>query len=1037
MKSLVNMLGFLRLILFVGSLSFCRTEAGANQKMTVSYPEMYKGNKKGLLRQHRMVGEFLECTYIEHFDPNSQSEGAAGKAYYPGTGRDRSKSRVVSLESIDFSSKIINTLECKSKIIRSWMESINKTLKENMFSVTEVRGWRAMTRPQSLSLEADRILTILENKNSNHLNKVKEAVRAFDEYVSALHEAYSDFKRSEDRLIDASGKEELRTRAQVAVLNLGQKENKELVKFTSLVRRNVEDARESKQLMEKLFLLLSSESCSNRILQSIELVQICYFLLNGLNVLSVFEEQRLQNKFRRDMARRSLIYQSKIEGKTLQKYPKFSNAPNFKDIAESLLSLLKKPTGSKEEAKIKHEFIQSFDEIVGNFGIRCPYFLTSVMKSGNSHSLRDKIFDHNIVKSCKIAWKEISSYLYKEGQIIPSAAIRLALKKALNKHAGTVYIWPRNAVGLYKRIFNRSDFESSFDISDEKRFISTCSETVNSEIGMGTPHAVSLDEISIICFNFFNLLEFYTEQYNYGGKLSLGKDGNQIRATDKHVSVRNLPSKIKAKALDVAFSETTAGVIDFPPFKYNDLDRVVIGILAENFMEACIQRLETVLGKASKYRVSNPQTVCAEAKTILKDYNILSQNPDVIEGSVDIFEQHNILDTSLVLEDTKGGKSDQLDSTGYLKLIQSKLGSLQPRSQPDRDKDMGVSPMKQLDPVKAYNLIRKLHFDWMDQMRSDPRYKGFTDLELKNNSPWNKQIKLWHKLITSELPEVKYAASYLNNRPSRFPLISGDKRGKYKRITPLEELLNEEIDPKYRARYALVENGPFDEQDFYYDDQYDDVQYDQGYDEDSVAAESAQVRGYYIKGKGGRHAKDKRGRYENTYLGKYRRKYYAKQRGKMYQRRGRREGSGYYSGRGIARIIDQPVLVDHAIMIDNAPMIGPSFIDNGCKYDELPLNWGQRATILYENMIRGFKQVKYRGKSGPEGFVDISDICYILERSFKIKKNHFEDISKVNLLECEQWFFSYLSNLWPPFGSEDFKPDIKTLCWESGFRGWL
>lgn len=1046
MKFLTDMFGFwiLSLVYFICSSLVCSTKAGSNQKNSIPHLELSKGNKQGLLRQHRMVGEFLECTYIEHTDPYLQNK-ENDETYYPGTGIDRSKSRVVSLESIDISSKIIKTLECQMNIIKSWKEDINKTLKENLFSVIEVRGWRAMTRPQSLYGEADEILSILENKNSSPLSKVKEAVDAFENYTSELHEAYLEFKDSEDRLKDASTEEERRTRAQVAVLILGQKESKSLFKFTRVVRNNSDDARESRRLMERLYSLLSSESYSNSILQGIELIQICFFLLNGLNVLSVFEEQRLSNKFRRDMYRRNLIYQNKIEEKTLSKYPKFSNSSNFNGILDFLLSTVKKSINTKNESKIKNELIQTFDKIVEDFGIRCPYFLTSILRSGRNYfSKGEEILDDDTVKNCRLAWKEVSLYLYKEGQILPSAAIRQALKKALNKHIKTVYIWPRNAVGLFKKIFNQSDFESSFDISNEKRFISTCSETVNSEIGLGTSHSVSLDEIAIVCFNFFNLLEFYTEQYNYGSQEKLGKDGNPIRETKKNVNISTLPSKIKAKALDVAFSETLAGVMDFPPFKSNDLDRTVIGILAENFIETCIQRVETVLGKSSKYRISNPQTICTEARIILKDYNIISQKSEKIEGELDIFDQFNILDTSLITKTSKS-ESENSDTIGHLKLLQSKLGSLQPKSQPDQSKDIGISPIKQLDPIKAYNLVRKMHLDWMEEMRNDPRYKGFTDLELKNNSPWNKQAKLWHELITPELPEIRYAASYLNGRPSRFPLIPGDKRGKHKKITPLEELLNEDFDPKYRARYSLVENGPFDEQDFYYDDQYDS-------DGDSIAAELAQTQEYYTKKKDGSYIKSKHGSYTKERSGKYIKTSkgdYKKQERRSYIRN---KDLGYYvkelkhSPSGLnqykEQIVVQPIGSDkeyygNLYRSKTSGFANNLYTDNGCKYEELPLLWGQRATTLYENMIKNFKEVKYRGKYGPGHFVSMDDICYILERDFKVKRNYFEDISKVNLLDCQDWFTKYLSKLWPPFGMESIKTDVKTLCWDSGFRGWL
>ncbi|KAJ1613605.1 large membrane associated channel [Cryptosporidium canis] len=1013
--------------------------------MTILQSEMYKGNSKGLLRQHRMVGEFLECTYIEHKDPYSKDNDA--EAYRPGTGNDRSKSRVVSLELIDTPLKITNTLECQESIIRSWIADINKTLKDNMFSVMEVRSWRHMIRSQSLSLEVDQMLTILENKNPDPLKKVKEAVAAFEKYTTELREAYLDFKNSEDKLKDASSDEERRTRAQVAVLNLGQKENKSLAKLTGIVRHNAKEIAEVKRIIEKLFPLLSSESCSNRILNGLELVQICFFLLNGLNILSVFEEQRLQSKFRRDMARRSLIYQNKIEEKTLLKYPRFSNAPNFKEISDFLWSSVKKSTDLKDGNKNKHEFIQKFDEIVGNFGIRCPYFLTSVSKSGDANGLKGReMFDQSIVKNCRLAWKEISSYLYKEGQIVPSAAIRQALKKSLNKHSTTVYIWPRNAVSLYKKIHNSAEFENSFDISNERKFISTCSETLNAEIGFGTVHSVSLDEIAIICFNFFNILEFYVEQYNYGQPEEMRKGGSHIRATNRHVNMKTLPSTIKAKALDLALSGTLDGVIDHPPFKPNDLDRAVVGILTENFVETCTQRLETVLGKASKYRISNPQEICKEARTILKNYNIMSQSPDIVEGSMDIFDQFNILDTSLEL-DINRGKSEELDSAGYSKLIQSKLDKLQQKSISYQSKDVGVSPIKQLDPVKAYNLIRKMHYDWMDQMKSDPRYKGFTDLELKNNSPWIKQIKLWHNLIAPELPEIKYAASYLNNRPSRFPLISGDKRGKQKRITPLEELLSEGIDPKYRARYSLVENGPFEEQEFYYDDQYE------GYDENSVADELAKTREYFIKGKDGSYIKNRKGNYILNRNGSYTKVNRGKYKG--YGGGGRTEHSDtefytsegemeYYSSPDQHReqIIAVPIgsskkSYSNLIKLEGNKFVEGPHIDDGCKGEELPLRWGQRATVLFKNMMMNFKQVRYRGKSGPGGFVTIDDICYIMERDFKVKRNFFDDISKVNLMVCEGWFSAYLSELWPPFSMGKHRLDIKALCWESGFRGWL
>ncbi|EAK90239.1 hypothetical protein [Cryptosporidium parvum Iowa II] len=1024
------------------------TKTESNVKNSLPYLELNKGNKQGLLRQHRMVGEFLECTYVEHIDKNLQD--GKNEDYYPGTGIDRNKSRVVSLESIDISSKIIKTLECQKKIIERWMKDITKTLKENLFSVIEIRSWREMTRPKSLNGEAGEILAILENKNSSPLNKVKEAVEAFEKYITELHDAYSEFRNSEEKLESASTEEEKRTRAQVAVLILGQKENRSLLKFTKIIRNNADDARDSKKLLEKLFPLLSGESYNNRILQALELIQICFFLLNGLNVLSVFEEQRLSNKFRRDMERRNLIYQHKIENKTLSRYPKFSNSPNFKDISNFLLSSVNKSSDAESENKVKVEFIQMFDEITQDFGIRCPYFLTSILRSGKvGHSLKgEELFDLNAVKNCRLAWKEISSYLYKEGQIVPSAAIRQALKKALYKHVKTVYVWPRNALGLFKSLFDRSEFERAFDTSNEKRFISTCSEAINKEIGLGTSHAVSLDEIAIICFDFFNLLEFYTDQYNYGNQENVGRDGNTILATKKYVNINTLPSKIKAKALDVACSRTLVGLIDFPPFKSNDLDRTVIGILTTNFMETCVQRIETVLGEASKYRISNPQTICTEVRNILKDYNMLSQKPENIEGSMDIFEQFNILDTSIVTETSKGA-SKPSDSIEYLKMLQSKLGSLQPSFQSTQSKDIGISPIRQLDPVKAYNLVRKMHLDWMEQMRNDPRYKGFTDLELKNNSPWNKQMKLWHELITPELPEVRYAASYLNNRPSRFPLISGDKRGKHKKITPLEEFLNEDLDPKYRARYPLVENGPFEEQDFYYDDEY----YKHPY-EDSIAAEAAQTREYYIKRKNGSYIKNEKGSYIKERNGKY-----VKINKGDYIKEGRRnyikKDEGYYTKNGEINQHYAAVPVIHGEQITaqlvrpnkeynikayqtrNNALINYSYIDNGCKGEELPLLWGQRATILHENMIKGFKMVKYRGKYGPGHFVSMDDICYILERDFKVKRNYFEDISKVNLMECQKWFTEYLSKLWPPFNMESFKADVKTLCWDSGFRGWL
>ncbi|OII74081.1 large membrane associated channel [Cryptosporidium ubiquitum] len=1047
MKFLTDIFLFwiLSLIYFICSSLVFRTEALSNSRGNIPHLELFKGNKQGLLRQHRMVGEFLECTYVEHIDPTSQEEN--GETYYPGTGTDRSKSRVVSLESIDISGKIIKTLECQKNLIRNWIEDINKTLKGNLFSVIEVRGWRAMTRPQSLYGEADEILTILENKNSSPLNKVKEAVDAFDKYVMELYEAYSEFKNSEDRLKDAQTEEERRTRAQVAVLILGQKENKALVNFTRIVRNNSDDARESKRLMERLFSLLSSESYSNNILQGIELVQICFFLLNGLNVLSVFEEQRLSNKFRRDMERRNLTYQYKIEDKTLSKYPKFSNSPNFKKVTDFLLSTVKKSITTENEKKIKDEFIQIFDKIVEDFGIRCPYFLTSILRSGrDNYFLKgEEMFDYDIVKNCRLAWSEISSYLYKEGQIVPSAAIRQALKKALNKHVKTVYIWTRNASGLFKKIFDQSSFENSFDISNEKRFISTCSETINGEIGLDTPHAVSLDEIAIICFNFFNLLEFYTDQYNYGNQEKLGKDGKTILATKRYVNISTLPSKIKAKSLDVAFSETLTGILDFPPFKSNDLDRTVIGILTENFTETCTQRIETVLGKSSKYRISNPQIICEEARIILKDYNIISQKPEKVEGTMDIFEQFNILDTSLITETTKS-ESENLDAVGHLKLLQSKLGSLQPKSQRNQSKDTGISPIKELDPIKAYNLVRKMHLDWMEQMRNDPRYKGFTDLELKNNSPWSKQMRLWHDLIVPELPEVRYAASYLNDRPSRFPLISGDKRGKHKKITPLEELINEDLDPRYRARYSLVENGPFDEQEFYYDDQYDDV------DGDSIATELAQTKEYYIKTQDGSYIKNKKGSYIKEKDGKYTQinkgdylkkgRSYIKNRDFGYHA----EELDHFNPSGADRygeqIIAQKVKPNkkyfgslHNLGKDHFP--NSLYAGNGCKNEELPLLWGQRATILHKNMIKNFKEVKYRGKYGPGHFISMDDICYIFERDFKVKRNYFEDISKVNLLDCQNWFTKYLSKLWPPFSMESLKTDVKTLCWDSGFRSWL
>ncbi|KAF7459035.1 large membrane associated channel [Cryptosporidium felis] len=977
---------------------------------------MYNGNKEGLLKQHKMIGEFLECTYIEHLNPYSSVNATVITA---GTGWDRSESRVISMETLDSPEKILKILECQKNLLRNWNSDTNRSLKENLFSVIDVKSWREKIRSNSLSLESDRILSILENKNSSPFSKVKEAVIAFEKYVNELIDAYSDFEKSRKRLENNSNEEEIKIRAHVAVTKLGQRENKALVNFTKVVRGNSEEARETKRLMERLLPLLSSEQCANRIMKALELVQICFFLLNGLNILSVFEEQRMSNRFKREMNRRFRSSLSKIEDKTQSLYPKFSKAPNFKEVTKFLMKTVINPADLQKEKQIETKMIGEFDQIVSDFGVRCPYVLTTFIRSGRTASFaqREDLFDQSAVKNCRLAWNEISSYFYREGQILPSAAIRQALKKALNKHHNSVYVWPRKANELYQNIIVQSKFEDNFDTTNEQRFISTCAETVQNEIGIDSFHGVSLDEIVIICFNLFNLLELFTEKYNYGFPEKKGQNGQPIRATKKNVSIKTLPGKLKAGALDIAISQTLAGIIDFPPFKANDLDRAVIGVLAENFMETCSLRLEAVLGKATKYRLMNPQTVCGEALTILKNYNTMSQNPETTKNSMDIFEIFNIIDFSEILNKIQGPeKSDILE---HLNSLRSRVSNQQKSIHSGENKEIEISPINWLDATKAYDLVQKMHLDWMEQMKNDPRYKGLTDLELKVNSPWYKQLRLWNELIKPELPQIRYAASYLNNRPSRFPLISGDKRGKHKRIVPLEELLEEDIDPKYRARYSLVENGPYEYQDFH----YEDVQEYGNSIKESEIEPGIKKSKYHVRGK--KYIKYRDREYEDN--DSRIRNYHEKIENLIHN----------HEISVIPTKVHPKIYVKHQNINFAFGATGEFSIENGCEGEELPKLWGQRATILHENMLNIFRQIKYMKKFGPGHFISIDDLCYILERDFKVKRNYFGDISKVNLIDCVKWFSDYLSKLWPPFTMDSLRGDIKGLCWESGFRGWL
>ncbi|KAH8741636.1 hypothetical protein FG386_003610 [Cryptosporidium ryanae] len=1002
--------------------------------------EMYNGGKSGLLRQHKLVGEFLECTYIVH------TESLDGEVkFVPGTGINRGISRVVSVDEIDNTENKLLSIKCQLKKIEKWSEDISRSLGTNLFTVMEIESWRGEINQKKLTGELEKILMVLENKSSNPVEKVLNSVKAFQKYLNELHEAYSEYKKEEESVKKLVRADDKKYNSQIAAISLGKKENTALIKFLKVIRNNAKDMREMKTLIERLSPLVSSEPCINKVLKGLELVQISFFLLNGLNILSVIEEQRIENRFKRDMIRRNLIIQNEIENKTLSMYPKFSEAPSFEQVLNYLFKTVEKSINEKDKSKVKREMARNFDSMVSNFGIKCPYSLTVITNNGRSiknSNNNAQIFDSNAIKNCRVAWKEISSYLYTKGQIIPFPAIRLAIKKSLDNIRHSVFSWPRNAKELYEKVIVDEKFHYYFDISDEHMFVSTCLDTLQGDIGVKSIHGLSLDDIIIICFNFYNFLEVFVEDYNYGGSTSENeKNSNKtIRATKNHVTMKTLPYLLRARALDSSISTAFPGVIDFAPFSKNDLDRVVIGITSDRFVETCSQRIEQVFGLASKYKVDNPEPICSEALRLLKEYDFMTQNPKNSESFFDIFEQFKILDITYLPNIDKNihGKID------FVKKIHQGLNKTQGKIETaqERKEDHGISPLKRLDVVKTYHLLKELHLQWMEQMRNDPRYKGLTDSELKKNSPWAKQINLWHSLISNDVPEIRYAATYLNNRPSRFPLLPGDKRGKIKEIKPLEEIVNEEINPKFRARYALEEGGFIGEEeeddDFIYDDvKYVEYKLPEGRSEKTLEDELGEnqlfktyrsrssripIDQIYVEDIGGGYGDEILVEKPGKGIVGLKKTFLPPPRGK----------SGFED-----RYMGKEYKFRYKVGISSKNKIPDFELENGCMNEEIPLNWGIRATILYNNMNNLFRNFKYKNKYGPKMFVSIDDICYILEREFKVKGNHFKDVSEVSLIVCFKWFSDYLAKLWGPFGSEGLKNDIKNLCWKSGFRGWL
>ncbi|KAH7650342.1 large membrane associated channel [Cryptosporidium bovis] len=1032
----------LAIILYFGT--FCSVSCETRPKNSNLHFELYSGGRSGLLRQHKLVGELLECTYICHTEA---SEGVT--RFVPGTGIEKSSSRVVNVEEIDNTENKLLSIKCQLEKMEKWSKDISKSLATNLFTVMNIDSWRNEINPKKLTGELEKILLILENKSSNPMEKVLNSVKAFQEYLSELYNAYLDYKMEEENVSRLSKVEEKRSNSQIAAIFLGRKENTALIKLVKVIRSNAEDMKEMKTLMERFLPLVSSEPCINKVSEGLELVQISFFLLNGLNILSVVEEQRIENKFKRDMIRRNLIIQNEIETKTLSMYPKFSDSPNFEQVLDYLFKTVEKSIDEKSRSKLKNEIARNFDLMVTNFGINCPYILTTIIRNGRNTRNVDsgeKLFDSNAIKNCRVAWKEISSYLYTKGQIVPFPAVRLAIKKSLNNVKNSISSWPRNAKNLYEKVIVDEKFYYYFDISNEHVFVSTCLDVLQGEIGVKSIHGLSLDHIIIICFNFYNLLEVFVEDYNYGHNIpENGKNPSKIiRATKKNVTLKTLPYSLRAKALDTSIAMAFPGIIDFPPFFRNDLDRVVIGIMPNRFIETCLQRVDQVFGPSSKYKVEDPEPICSEAMKLLKEYDIMTQNPSNSETSFDIFEQFKILDVTYLPNIDK----NMVNKVDFIKNIHRGLNKTKGKKEiePEGKDDQGLSPLKKLDVVKTYHLLKELHLQWMEQIRSDPRYKGLTDSEIKNNSPWAKQINLWHSLIAKDIPEIRYAATYLNDRPSRFPLFPGDKRGKIKRIKPLEEIVNdEEINPKFRARYALEEGGFIG--DVEEDDEfiYDDVQHEESEPtertREDISEDKSRENQYYDEDH--RKLKKKDAIYASKLYTKddgagYREKLFVEKPGKGVVRL---EKTSHLIPKSKFELKNKYLEAEYQTRYKLGVYTGTKRSDirlkNGCANNKIPLNWGIRATILYNNMNSLFSEFKYKGKYGPGVFISIEDICYILEVEFKVKGNHFKDVSEVSLMVCFKWFNEYLAKLWGPFGSEGLKNDIKNLCWKSGFRGWL
>ncbi|KAL7069302.1 hypothetical protein ACR3K2_02370 [Cryptosporidium serpentis] len=918
---------FLRWLIFSGML-FCYIVHAYNGpqikvKNSMLHTKLYSGDKEGLIRFHQLIGEMLQCTYIIQDDTNSNTS-------------------VMNLNFLDIIENRKKSVSCQISLISKWSEGITKHMEINPYAIIAVDLWHSYAK-NSLNPEIEMLLIRISKMSKNPLEDIQDLLNRYMKYLNKLYRSYEIFESRSANIENLENEDAIKANAEAAVINLGRMEHTALAEFVDICRKKTLEVKEMRESIENLYSLIGDRMYDESLIKAIELTQLSFHLINGLNILGIIEEQKMASRFQRDMNRRFLEIQGKIENNTLAMYPNFKMSPSFNKVVEYLINSVTPQLSPTAKARYNKVLIDNFQYLIPNFGLSCPYFFTEMQhsnsngktKSSSQYKFKDEMFDQNAVESCKVAWKKISSYLYNEGEIVPMAVIRTATKKTLISKVKNVYIWPRHAAELYKIILTDDEFAKHFDTTNEPRFASTCSDSLEKTIGAKTMHGVSLDEIILICFTFYNILLKFLESSQFGNN----KDKKGNRWTINPMVIKTLPLATRGKALDVSIALTIPDSLDNPPFSINDYDRFVIGVSSQNFIATCMERMKVVFGFATKYKIGDSLEICNSIQYYLKDYNPLFQNPEDQMTQLDIFEEFNIIDTTWVPSSVVNTQYTQ--ALHYTRILQGKIKMTPtPLTLKPFIKEEGITPLNKLNPTKAYKLVKALHHQWMDQMRNDVCFKGIKDSELKANSPWMSQLKLWHALITSELPEVRYAPTYYKGRPSRFPLIPGDRRDKIAKIYPLEEIIEEGTKkPEYRARYAQIIEETID--------------------------------------------------YDNK------RKILKKKKEKDLN------------------------------------------LGNGCPKDEIPVSWGQRALLLFNLATDAFKGVTYRNSEGLSSFISIEDLCYILEREFKVKKNYFAEVSEVSLNTCVYWFQNYLAKLYPPFKFKSMDISIKNACWNSGFKKWI